>query len=250
MRVKFSFLENSPHWLKKISRSHVLAVPFGIYVNLRVLSENPQFFGQLSEDEELQKWLPESEGTYLDIGAGYPVRGSNTFCFYKRGWRGIAIEPIRTNTFIFKLFRRGDKVINRLVGRSSGSVYFYHFEPYEYSTTDDEIASQMKRRADTRLISRRKVRQISIAELELCISPLQPTLLSIDAEGADLEILKGIPWEKYCPRVICVEEWADRIDPSENVTRFLRANAYTLVANLSPSLIFVANEYLESQGSK
>lgn len=227
-----------------------MAVPFGIYVNLRVLSENPQFFGQLSEDEELQKWLPESEGTYLDIGAGYPVRGSNTFCFYKRGWRGIAIEPIRTNTFIFKLFRRGDKVINRLVGRSSGSVYFYHFEPYEYSTTDDEIASQMKRRADTRLISRRKVRQISIAELELCISPLQPTLLSIDAEGADLEILKGIPWEKYCPRVICVEEWADRIDPSENVTRFLRANAYTLVANLSPSLIFVANEYLESQGSK
>ena len=248
MRVKFSFLENSPHWLKKIFRSRALAVPFGIYVNLRVLSENPKFFGQLSEDEELQKWLPEGEGSYLDIGAGYPVRSSNTFCFYRRGWRGIAIEPIRTNTFIFKLFRRGDKVINKLVGRSPGSAYFYHFEPYEYSTTDDEIASQMKRRMDTRLISRRKVRQISIAELELCISPLQPALLSIDAEGADLEILKGIPWDKYCPRVICVEEWADRIDPSENVTRFLHANAYTLVANLSPSLIFVANEYLESLG--
>ena len=250
MRDKFSFLEKSPHWLKKISRSHVLAVPFGIYVNLRTLFQNPPFFGQLNEDEELQKWLPENQGSYLDIGAGYPVRGSNTFSFYKRGWRGIAIEPIRANTIIFKLFRRRDKVISKLVGKSSGSSYFYHFEPYEYSTTDSEIALQQQIRTDTRLISRRKVRQISIADLEICVSPLEPALLSVDAEGADLEILKGIPWDKYCPRVICVEEWADRINPNENVTTFLNSQAYTLVANLSPSLIFVANEYLESLNRK
>ena len=129
-------------------------------------------------------------------------------------------------------------------------MYFYHFEPYEYSTTDVEIASQQQIRSDTRLISRRKIKQISIAELEICISPLEPALLSVDAEGADLEILKGIPWDKYCPRVICVEEWADRINPNDNVTTFLRSQAYTLVANLSPSLIFVANQNLESRDPK
>jgi len=243
-------LSSSPNWLKRAFRSKYLTLPFGIYVNLRTISEGKPYFGQLGEDQILERWLPESSGFYLDIGAGYPVRGSNTYLFYKRGWRGIAVEPIRSSTIMFKLFRPADRVINRLVGSSTGYSYFYHFEPYEYSTTNPEIATQMLKRSDTKLLSKKKYRQIKLSDLELELSPFDATLISIDAEGADLEILKGFPWAKGKARVICVEEWADRINPSENVTDFLVAQGYTLTESLSPSLIFVADEYLQYVGAK
>lgn len=213
-------------------------------MNLREISNNQIFYGQLSEDRVLAEWLPEDNGAYIDIGAGYPVRGSNSYLFYKRGWRGIAIEPIKSNALIFKILRPRDTVINKLAGNQSGKVTFYQFDPYEYSTTNTEIASLMERRADTKLIAKRKVSQMKVSDLNVKMSPYEATFISIDAEGADLDILKSISWSNCKPRVCCVEEWADRHNPSENVTDFLTAQGYKLVSNLSPSLIFVANEYL------
>src|ERR1700722_6821972 len=32
-------------------------------------------------------------GFYIDIGAGHPRFGNDTFLLYQRGWRGINIEP-------------------------------------------------------------------------------------------------------------------------------------------------------------
>lgn len=248
--MEFELLSSLPDWLKRAFRSKYLTLPFGIYVNLRTISERKPYYGQLGEDQILERWLPESHGFYLDIGAGFPVRGSNTYLFYKRGWRGIAVEPIRSSTIMFKLFRPADRVINRLVGNTSGYSFFYHFEPYEYSTTNDEIATEMSKRTDTKLISKRKLRQISLSDLQLRLSPMDATLVTIDAEGADLEILEGFPWTNGKPRVFCVEEWADRENPRENVTTFLVSHGYTLTDNLSPSLIFVADEYLKNLGAK
>jgi hypothetical protein len=48
------------------------------------------------EDRVLVKFLPEVLGSYIDVGAGAPVRGSNTYLFYERGWRGITIDPIKS----------------------------------------------------------------------------------------------------------------------------------------------------------
>jgi len=32
------------------------------------------------------------EGSYFDIGSSEPILNSNTYLFYKRGWRGIAVD--------------------------------------------------------------------------------------------------------------------------------------------------------------
>lgn len=242
--MRFYILSAILSGIKKVARSKYLSVPFATYVNIRCLLESDGIYGQLREDEEIRKWLPEEKGTYLDIGAGYPVRGSNTYYFYRLGWRGIAIEPIGGNAFVFKIFRFRDKVIKSTVGNYTGKVHFYHIEPYEYSTTDEEIAREMLARTDTRLISRKLSNQIGVSDLGVRMQPQEPTLISIDAEGADLNILQSIPWNSCRPRLICVEEWADRVDSGENVRSYLERNDYSLVKNLSPSLIFVSNEYL------
>ena len=49
---------------------------------------------QFDEDEILAGLLPEEFGVYVDIGAFDPVECSNTWQFYKRGWRGLLVEPL------------------------------------------------------------------------------------------------------------------------------------------------------------
>ena len=247
---RFYLLSLFPAGIKKIARIQFLSIPFAVYVNLRARAESDGVYGQLSEDSELRKWLPEEKGTYLDIGAGYPVRGSNTYAFYRSGWRGIAIEPILTNAIVYRIFRPRDKVLRALVGSKDGVETFFHLEPYEYSTTKQKIASEMLARQDTKLISTRSVKQVSIRNLNIRYQPLNPTLVSIDTEGADLEILQSFPWEVCNPRVIVAEEWSDYVNPSENLNTFLVSKDYTLVKNLSPSLIFVSNQYLKMRKSK
>jgi hypothetical protein len=246
----FKALNYVPAPLKKLARDPLFSIPWAIYVNLRFLLNKPKYFGQLFEDEEISKWLPESKGLYIDIGAGYPIRGSNTYLFYKRGWSGLIIEPILTSIIIFKLFRPRDKVLKSLVGEVTGKQLFFHLEPYEYSTTDSEIAQEMQRRPDVKLIRKNLINQIRLDSLEISMSPLNPTFISIDVEGADLHVLRSIDWAKTRPRVICVEEWSDRVNPLVNVTSYLEGRGYSLVMNLSPSLIFVANEYVINQDLK
>ena len=58
-----------------------------------------KYYSQFGEDTILQKYLQEDKGFYLDIGSGDPVRGSNTFFLYKKGWSGILIDPLTRNMF-------------------------------------------------------------------------------------------------------------------------------------------------------
>jgi len=57
------------------------------------------YYSQFGEDQILDKLLPEKKGFFLDIGAGRPIRYSNTYLFYKRGWNGILIDPLTANDF-------------------------------------------------------------------------------------------------------------------------------------------------------
>ena len=48
-------------------------------------------YAQDYEDLVIEKILPEKHGYYLEIGAYDPTRLSNTFRFYKKGWRGVVV---------------------------------------------------------------------------------------------------------------------------------------------------------------
>src|SRR3989344_4572766 len=51
-------------------------------------------YSQSGEDMILRSIFDDKkEGFYVDVGAFHPKLYSNTYYFYKRGWRGINIEP-------------------------------------------------------------------------------------------------------------------------------------------------------------
>jgi hypothetical protein len=55
-------------------------------------------------------------GFYIDVGAHHPFRYSNTHMLYRRGWRGINIDPIPGAKIAFDRFRPGDINLEMGVG--------------------------------------------------------------------------------------------------------------------------------------
>ena len=100
-----------------------------------------RFYSQAGEDMLLSLYYEgkKHKGFYVDVGAHHPYRFSNTAYFYKRGWRGINIEPTPS---LFKAFpRRRRRDINLNVGIGNGEkLTFYVFNEGALNTFDPEIA--------------------------------------------------------------------------------------------------------------
>ena len=112
-------------------RSAILGQIIILIKSYKVSLKSNEFYSQFGEDTILEKYLQEHKGFYLDIGSGDPVRGSNTFFLYKKGWSGILIDPLTHNIFSSKIIRRKDKTIQGLVGATNKSYPFFEMYPYE-----------------------------------------------------------------------------------------------------------------------
>lgn len=197
---------------------------------------NKQFYGNSLEDEILSKLLPHQSGSYIDIGSGRPVKGSNTFRFYRRGWRGILIDPLTQNKRLSRIIRPRDIFIPGVVSNSGESfLEFYEFLPYGNSTTLKSLADKQLRTPGFHLVRKKKIRNLRLNEL--CEIDLKSvTLLSIDTEGRDYEILRNLDFEKISPRVIVVEAWTKK-DLDEFVS-FLKPKGYIFNSRRGDSVIF------------
>ena len=199
-----------------------------------------EFYSQFGEDQILDKLVPEKKGFFLDIGAGRPIRGSNTYLFYKRGWNGIIIDQLSTNYFLSKIFRPKDKKIKAVVSTSAENALFYELEPYEYSTTDKHRVDELINSKKAVLIKKMKLKSISISDLYLNINENLPSLLSIDCEGLDFEVLKSINFQACRFRVVCVEDF-DYVDNNKGsaINSYMENQGYKLVNRKNVSSIYL-----------
>ena len=207
-----------------------------------LLSLNPRvrFYSQCGEDRLMVKYLPENFGTYIDVGAGQPVRGSNTYYFYKKGWNGHLFEPIQSNIDLIKFFRRRDKKYQNLIASSKTNSKFFEFIPTEYSTMIKGVADNLVAEGK-KLKSIYELESIRLSDTDLKLNPLEPSFLSIDVEGADLDVLNSIDWTKIKPRVVCIEEVG--ATNSKLIKEKLDAEGYSLVENSGISKIYLHNSY-------
>ena len=229
-------------------KKKILNSPLSTYAhlfwNIKAGLFTKNFFGQTAEDAILQLLLKEKKGFYLDIGAGNPIKGSNTYVFYKRGWSGVAIDPIDSNRILFKVIRPRDQFVKKIVSNTSTSLNFWEFVPNEYSTTDPSMANVVISRELGVLKSHRQVESVPISDLKLVFSPYSPSLLSIDIEGADLDALMSNNWETFLPRVIAIEEFDYTYGVETTIGEFLGGLGYKRFAWTSLTSIFVHESYL------
>lgn len=185
--------------------------------------------------------------SYLDIGANHPFQLSNTALFYNRGNVGVNIEANPSLMANFYKNRPNDINLNIGIGVSDEQLDFYVMEDHTLSTfSKDEMESMVKFGKKLKEIKPIKVVPIkTILEAHFNNSP--PDLLSIDVEGLDLQILTSLEFEKYAPKIICVE--ASEYSPigcgarRNELIDFLKENEYYEYANTNLNAIMVRKDF-------
>jgi FkbM family methyltransferase len=199
-------------------------------------------YSQEGEDMVLHRMMGSvKNGFYVDVGAHHPLRFSNTYFFYQKGWRGINIDAMPGSMDIFKHKRGRDINLEVAVAEKPEELTFYIFEEPAINSFDADLSE--KRIKDGNILVEKKV--INTKTLEQILDenlPKNQTIdfISIDVEGFDLMILRSNNWSKYKPNIVAVECLGFDIVSIQNdaVYKFLIAHGYNLVAKTVNTCFF------------
>ena len=207
---------------------------------------NQRYWSQTGEDIMVAQYLPERTGHYVDVGAGRPTVQNNTFHLYKRGWTGLLIDPLSMNSRESQQLRPRDRTIQSACGQREGTAEIFVMDPWQYTTMSRaQVAKACQHGANLKEILKTKV--LPLSSLNLRNTPLSPSLLSVDVEGFEMEVLLGNDWSRFRPRVILVEDHmlseADLRDATSPTDVFLKSEGYELRAFTGLTAAYVHSSY-------
>jgi len=168
------------------------------------------------------------DGYFVEIGASNGITLSNTYLLEKNhGWMGVCIEP-GTEEFVEMQKNRKCHLVNkavysksglkmdfvkRLNGLISGLREHYDFKTWKPADTDKSVVVETETLTDI---------------LDRLAAPKFIQYMSIDTEGAEVEILKGIDFSKYTFGLLNVEH-NHNVLQRRMQREILEANGYKLL---------------------
>lgn len=209
----------------------MIVVPFGT-VSVMKLSEwwsrnraegRQESFSLNQLDLKLEPYLKFKKGFFIEAGANDGIAQSNTLFFEKyHDWKGILIEPIP------------ELAAKCRTNRPNCIVENCALVPFDFTGTDvgmrycnlmSLVKGAMKSEEDdlTHIRQGCEVQNIESYELRVPARTLTSILdqhliqridlLSLDVEGFELDVLKGIDFDKYKPSFMLIEaRFRDEID--------------------------------------
>jgi len=196
-------------------------------------------FAQFGEDLALLRYFDQRQGFYVDVGAHHPVRFSNTYLLYQRGWCGINVDA---NPDALELFRSGRPRDINVQAAVSDVVQDVEFNLYEESAlcriaVQNGPGAETNPRMPTPL---RKIKLTTTTLAQLLSDKLPPgqkvDFLNIDCEGHDLAVLASNDWNRFRPEVVAVEDW--KASSQTRMDEFLRQRGYELVFLQKPAKLY------------
>jgi len=201
-------------------------------------------YAQDGEDLILDRLLDgQQTGFYVDVGAHHPLRFSNTYLFYRRGWRGINIDAEPGSMGPFHKHRSQDINVECGVAARPGKLPYYRFNEPALNTFD-EAEAHLKNHPPYRLVERVEV---AVRRLDDLLEEYLPAgqvidFLTIDVEGKDREVLESNDWGRFRPRFILAETLRTDMLNLANcpVVQLLTAKGYKPVAKAYNTTFFAS----------
>lgn len=217
------------------------------YLRLRL----KKYHGQWKLDKKIEYYLDHRDGYYVELGALDGVGLSNTLFFEMfKNWRGILIEPA-PNNFLKCLENRSKKknafFCNACVSfeydKKFVEMIYSHYMTTPVGLDSDILDPQAHALAGTNYLGTKTERTFNFGAssatlndiLTAANAPLIIDLLSLDVEGAELEVLKGINHTKYRFKLICIET-----RNIKRMTEYLNQQGYQYLEQVSPDDHFFA----------
>ena len=209
-------------------------------------------YSQLGEDLVLMnhlEWLGKTlnpNGFFIDIGAFHPIDGSNTYALYRLGSRGVVVDVGASKKTLFKIFRPRDHFVNVAIVPDLCDKKELSFRLSGYGKKTDCIIEGIGEGGDNSLV---KVSTLKISELlsdylqELrCASW---TVLSLDIEGHDQEVIMSIDFEAYQFDIVLFESFSGNAIKKfhdhlkSDCHKHMESFGYALQSVCGPTFIYV-----------
>lgn len=203
----------------------ILIIVFTIGIILYINNKNENYkdtYSQINQDRDvLEYYNHKTNGYFVDIGATNGIDISNTYLLEKKyNWKGICVEP--NNEFYDKLVKnRSSYNDNSLLFSEKGKEFDFS-ESGEFGGITDYIDahSGAKKNKQTKKTSE-TLNNILIKYN----APNNIDFLSLDTEGSELEILKGVDLNKYKFGFIAVEH--NKVEPRRSdMRKYLESFGY------------------------
>jgi FkbM family methyltransferase len=202
-------------------------------------------YSQHGEDMVLKSYFEnQSTGFFVDIGAHHPFRFSNTYYFYKKGWRGINVDPKPGTKQLFDFFRSRDINLELGVAQEESSLTYYMFDEPALNSFSKDLSESRDSNTIFHIIGTQEVPVIPLKQILEKHVPANTRIdfLTVDVEGLDLEVLASNDWEKFRPSFIIAEDLDFKFEkPTESdIYNYLAGVGYQLSGKTLASLIFKA----------
>ena len=174
------------------SRKEKLISPIRYFLS-RYLNFDFSLFG--IQTEIIRLFSEKKNGVFLELGAADGIRQSNTSLLeYKYGWRGVLIEPQPEAFRLCRNRRQNSVVVNAFVSADKTGVL-------SNSMVDADLQNQAAHSFNPRSVAP----VIRIQELLDVAGITEIDFVSIDVEGAELDVLQTINFEKTWVRYLLIE---------------------------------------------
>lgn len=199
----------------------------------------------------LRRFFGDRIGVFVEVGAARPDFLSVSALYRERGWKVIAIEPNPTYCDMHRA--SGHEVLEYACGdRDHDDVDFSvvdsHGAEYEGGNVSFESFSSLaikpsyaslKPNLDTTTI------KVRLRRLDTILADHAPfvdaiDILCVDVEGWELEVLSGLNFQRYRPKVMIIENMF--FEASYNV--FMKERGYTLWRTILFNEVYVRRDML------
>ena len=175
-------------------------------------------------DAKLSKYLDYKGGFFIEVGANDGYKQSNTY-YLERGlkWRGVLVEAIPDLYDRCRRLRKRSHVFhNALVAPDypNESITMHFADLMSVTAGSMQTNARRQEHIDLGLecqnIEKSYSVDVPVRTLSSILDEVQPPgidFFSLDVEGYELNVLKGLNIEKYRPEYILVEAWEyDAVD--------------------------------------
>ena len=164
------------------------------------------------------------DGFYIDVGCFHPLDRNNTYLLYLKNWRGINLDINQFSIDLFNFLRPDDFNFKCAVSEKNQIIRTYFQKELSQLSTTDELQAKKVFQGK---IKTEEVQSYSLDHIiensKFCNKEID--LLDIDVEGADYQVLLGLNFEKYKPKLICIEIHNENLE-NDIVYQFLSNKGY------------------------